>query len=317
MNHEKYKQWMILENYNELSEKHVIELREHLDVCENCRKEFLSLNNDLEKFSKEFKFKNEDRILNEARKDLRQLIVEKKYTAVSKKRDNGLFSFIFQPKLRLAFGGVAIFFLGFILSFLLLNNSNENPLLPENNVKNISYLNEDGMRLNNIHFVYTDNNTGDIRVTFEAVKPVTVMGNIKDKNIQNILMYSMLEEKNPGTRLNTINFIKNESNNTIDEEVKQTIITVVKYDKNPGVRMEALKLLNSFQLSKDVKDALIYVVMNDDNSAMRIGAINKLAEATNNGLLLHNKDKYQLKRKLTLDNNNYVKLIVKKVLEGN
>jgi len=57
--------------------------------------------------------------------------------------------------------------------------------------------------------------------------------------------------------------------------------------------------------------------MNDDNSAMRIGAINKLAEATNNGLLLHNKDKYQLKRKLTLDNNNYVKLRVKKVLEGN
>lgn len=315
MNHEKYKQWMILENYNELSEKETIELREHLDDCKNCRQEYLSLKNDMKKLSKEFKFKNEDRNLDEARKNLRQLIIENKYASVSEKRDNSILSYLFQPKFRLAFGGIAIFLLGFLLSFLFLNNSNENPLLPENNVKNISYLNEDGMRLNNIHFLYTDNNTGDIRVTFEAVKPVTVVGNIKDKNIQNILMYSMLEEKNPGTRLNTINFIKNESNNTIDEEVKQTIITVVKYDKNPGVRMEALKLLNSFQLSKDVKDALIYVVMNDKNSAMRIGAINKLAEVTNKGYLLHTNDKNQLKKKLNSDNNNYVKLTVRKVLE--
>jgi len=314
MNHEKFKQWMILDNYNELSEKEIIEFREHLDNCDTCRQEYLSIINDLNKVSKEFKIKKEDKILSEARENLRQLIVEKKYVA-SKNRTNSILSFLYLTNFRVAFGGVAIFLLGFLLSFLFINNSNNNPLNNENNIKNISYLNEDGMRLNNINFIYTDANTGDMRVSFEAVKPVTVVGNIKDKNIQNILMYSMLDEKNPGTRLNTINFINNESTNTLDEEVKQTIITVVKYDQNPGVRMEALKLLNTFQLSNDVKDALIYVVMNDKNSAMRIGAINKLAEVTNTGYLLQANDKDQLKKKLNSDNNNYVKLTVKKVLE--
>ena len=173
------------------------------------------------------------------------------------------------------------------------------------------------MRLNNINFTYTNPNTGDIQVNFEAVKPVTVKGNIKDKNIQNILMYSMLEEKNPGTRLNTINFIRQEKNIQFDDEVKQAIITVVKYDQNPGVRMEALKLLSSLQLDKEVKNALLFILMNDKNSAMRIGAINKLDDATNKGLLLQNDDLNQLRRRLNTDKNNYVKLTVKKVLQEN
>jgi len=170
------------------------------------------------------------------------------------------------------------------------------------------------MRLNNINFTYTNPSTGEIQVSFEAVKPVTVKGNIKDKNIQNILKYSMLEDKNPGTRLNIINLIKNDKNTQFDDEVKQAIITVVKYDQNPGVRMEALKFLSSLQLDKEVKQALLFVLMNDKNSAMRIGAINKLAEAVNKGLLLQN-DLKQLRKKLYTDKNNYVKLTVQKVLE--
>jgi len=90
---------------------------------------------------------------------------------------------------------------------------------------------------------------------------------------------------------------------------------VAKYDKNPGVRMEALKLLSSLKLDDDIKNTLLFILMNDNNSAMRIGAINKLADETNKGLLLQNKDLNQLKKKLNTDNNNYVKLTVKKVLE--
>lgn len=317
MNHEKYKQWMVLEHYKELSDKEKAELNSHLKECNPCMQEFELLKSDLEKIPNEFNVKNEEQILNDARSRLRSLIIEENSKAARKKISKNLLSFIAPPKFSFAFGGVALFLLGFLFSYLLLINQNDNPFLSKNNEGNISYLNEEGMRLNNINFTYTNPNTGDIQVNFEAVKPVTVKGNIKDKNIQNILMYSMLEEKNPGTRLNTINFIRQEKNIQFDDEVKQAIITVVKYDQNPGVRMEALKLLSSLQLDKEVKNALLFILMNDKNSAMRIGAINKLADATNKGLLLQNDDLNQLRRRLNTDKNNYVKLTVKKVLQEN
>jgi len=313
MNHEKYKQWMVLEHYRELSDEEKVKLNSHLKECESCRQEFELLGNDLKNIPNEFNVKNEEQILNDARNNLRRIIIEENSKPVYKSKN--LFSFFVYPKISFAFAGAGLFLLGFLFSFLLLNNKNENSLQTKNNSKNVSYLNRVGMRLNNINFTYTNQNTGEIQVSFEAVKPVTVKGNIKDKYIQNILMYSMLEEKNPGTRLNTINFIKNEKNTQFDDEVKQAIITVVKYDKNPGVRMEALRLLGSLQLDKEIKEALLFVLMNDKNSAMRIGAINKLADAANKGLPLQNDDLDQLKRRLNTDKNNYVKLTVKKVLE--
>lgn len=314
MNHEKYKRWMVLEHYKELSDKEKAELNLHLKECEPCMHEFELLKNDLKKIPNEFKVKNEEQILNDARNSLRRIIIEENSKPAHKNKSKNLLSFFIFPKFSFAFGGVALFLLGFLFSFLLLKNQNENPLQTKSNAKNISYLNQKGMRLNNINFTYTNPNTGEIQVSFEAVKPVTVKGNIKDKNIQNILKYSMLEDKNPGTRLNIINLIKNDKNTQFDDEVKQAIITVVKYDQNPGVRMEALKFLSSLQLDKEVKQALLFVLMNDKNSAMRIGAINKLAEAVNKGLLLQN-DLKQLRKKLYTDKNNYVKLTVQKVLE--
>lgn len=314
MNHEKYKQWMVLEHYKELSDKEKAELNSHLKECEPCMQEFELLNNDLKKIPNEFNVKNEEQILNDARNSLRRIIIEENSKSAHKNKSQNLLSFFALPKFSFAFGGAVLFLLGFLFSFLILKNQNENPLQTKNNARNISYLNQEGMRLNNINFIYTNPNTGEIQVSFEAVKPVIVTGNIKDKNIQNILKYSMLEDKNPGTRLNTINFIKNDKSTQFDDEVKQAIITVVKYDKNPGVRMEALKFLSSLQLDKEVKQALLFVLMNDKNSAMRIGAINKLAEAANKGLLLKN-DLKQMKRKIYTDKNNYVRLTVKKVLE--
>ena len=314
MNHEKYKQWMVLEHYKELSDKEKAELNSHLKECETCRQEFELLKNDLKKIPNEFNVKNEEQILNDARNSLRRIIIEENSKSAHKNKSQNLLSFFALPKFSFAFGGAVLFLLGFLFSFLILKNQNENPLQTKNNARNISYLNQEGMRLNNINFIYTNPNTGEIQVSFEAVKPVIVTGNIKDKNIQNILKYSMLEDKNPGTRLNTINFIKNDKSTQFDDEVKQAIITVVKYDKNPGVRMEALKFLSSLQLDKEVKQALLFVLMNDKNSAMRIGAINKLAEAANKGLLLKN-DLKQMKRKIYTDKNNYVRLTVKKVLE--
>ncbi len=314
MNHEKYKQWMVLEHYKELSDKEKAELNSHLKECEPCMQEFELLKNDLKKIPNAFYVKNEEQILNDARNSLRRIIIEENSKPAHKNKSKNLLSFFVLPKSGFAFGGAALFLLGFLFSFLILKNQNENPLQTKSNARNISYLNQEGMRLNNINFTYTNPNTGEIQVSFEAVKPVTVKGNIKDKNIQNILKYSMLEDKNPGTRLNTINLIKNDKSTQFDDEVKQAIITVVKYDQNPGVRMEALKFLSSLQLDKEVKQALLFVLMNDKNSAMRIGAINKLAEAVNKGLLLQN-DLKQLRKKLYTDKNNYVKLTVQKVLE--
>ncbi|MFZ2864169.1 MAG: HEAT repeat domain-containing protein, partial [Ignavibacteriaceae bacterium] len=115
--------------------------------------------------------------------------------------------------------------------------------------------------------------------------------------------------------LNSINVINAGSQHKNDDELKNALISVAKYDNNPGVRREAIKSFNELSVDKEIKDALIYVLLNDTSAGIRIEAINSLMETSKKGIKLDESDLTTLKDKIQLDQNNYVRYQLRNIIK--
>jgi len=62
MDHEKYKKWILLDYYNELSEKESTELMSHINNCKSCKKEFELIKKELNVIPKKFSVENKELI---------------------------------------------------------------------------------------------------------------------------------------------------------------------------------------------------------------------------------------------------------------
>jgi hypothetical protein len=172
-------------------------------------------------------------------------------------------------------------------------------------------------RISNIQFLNKNAGNGTVEFTFDAIKPMHIKGKINDPQVQNVLMYSMLNEDNPGTRLNTINLINSSGQPQPDNEIKNALLSVVKFDNNQGVRWEAMKLLNKFSFDDEIKNALLYVLQNDSSSGMRIEAMNRLVQANKTGSTFNKEDLSVFRQKMQQDDNNYIRYQAKTVLKEN
>jgi len=144
---------------------------------------------------------------------------------------------------------------------------------------------------------------------------VRLKGSVNDPKIQSILTYAMLNDQNPGSRLNSINAMDSYGNISLDKDVKDALVTVVMADNNPGVRREAIKLLDRVGYDESVKQAYLYVLLNDSSSALRIEALNALIDAAKKGHTLNQNDVDLVIKQVSNDNNNYIKLKSKTLIE--
>lgn len=182
------------------------------------------------------------------------------------------------------------------------------------NEQNVSTIN-DQLKIQNINFIDSDPSDGSVEFTFDAINSGHIKGKIDNPELQSILTYALLNEQNPGTRLNSINVINAVNSSGMDEEIKQTFISVAKYDQNPGVRREALNALNEIPADEEIKNTLIYVLLNDTSSGIRIEAINNLVRVSNQGVRFTKNDLSMIREKMNLDKNNYVRFQAKNILK--
>jgi HEAT repeats len=296
----------------------------HLESCSECKKEYES-QEELRKTLGEIRNPDVDeQLLHEARIELHSVLRQEASRNSISKNPKGNLNFFFATGFRLAFSGALILLIGFIAGFLVFNNASinnkgeklveapstgavnaSNPILPDNNAW-----------ISNVRFINKNPQTGEVEFTFEATKLVHVSGNINDKKIQNLLLYAMLNEPNPGVRLNTLNAINKDQTQSTNDELEQAIIKVAETDNNPGVRRAAVKSLNNFAFDNDIKNALLFVLQHDTNSSLRIDAINSLVSAKNKGFNFDRSDRNVLKNKSENDQNSYVRVAAQTVLEG-
>jgi hypothetical protein len=313
MDHIKYKELNTLSVYEEIKPDELSELLHHLLSCPDCLADF----EEKRKF-KETLFKSKPQepdavLLNQARRELRIALGNEFKKSFLARITESLSSFI-TGNYKMVIVGTAMaiigIFAGRMMFYTTINNSSV--FYPKG--VNASFL-HDNTQITNVKFMENVSADGTVEFSFDAVKPVTIKGNINDPKIQNILSYAMVNGDNAGVRLNSISLINSGPANKMDSEVKTAIINVVKNDANPGVRREAFKLLRKIPYDDEIKKALLYVLTYDKNTAMRIEAINLLVDLKKEGHNFNNEDINILKEKLRQDSNQYIQYKVKSVLK--
>ena len=307
MEHTKFKDQIPFYLYNELGIKDRNIFENHISTCKECAQELIEYKKLFEEFNKDNKQTIDPQFLNEARSELRgYLRAQRNKSSNSNYFLNSLSRFLFKP-IGFAFSGIILLVLGGFISYLIFNPLNEkiddNLQLPER------------LKIQNINFIDSDPSDGEVEFTFETVKSDRMKGNVNDIELQKILTYAVLNEQNPGTRLNSINVINANQTQKPDDEIKSTLITVAKFDNNPGVRIEALKSLNKLPADEEIKNTLIYVLLNDTSAGIRIEAINGLVDASKTGISLNQEDLTSLRDKIQIDDNNYIRYQAKNIIK--
>ena len=270
--------------------------------------ELESYKNLFAEISKDAQSTVDPKLLMEARLELRGLLrAQRNNVSISTKILESLTSLISKP-VGLAFSGLSVLLIGVLIGYLVF----ETPAIE--NLKTDS-TQSDQIRIQNINFIDPDPSDGQVEFTFDAIKSGHIKGNINDTELQKILTYAILNEQNPGTRLNSINVINATQTQSLDNEIKAALITVAKFDENPGVRREALKSLKEIPIDNDIKGTLIYILLNDTSAGLRIEAINTLVEAAKKGLSFSQNDLSLIREKIQVDNNNYIRFQAKNIIK--
>lgn len=308
MEHNDYKKMIQFYLYEELDLENKKLFEEHLKFCNECKLELESYKKLFADFRNHSNSSLNHKLITEARLELRGLLkAERNKVSACTKIFERITSVITSP-IGLAVSGVSILIAGLFIGYLVFKS----PAIE--NEKSFNPLN-DQIKISNINFIDPNPTKGKVEFTFDAIKPGYYKGNINDPEVQKILTYAILNEQNPGTRLNSINVINASKSNLLDDEIKSTLITVAKYDDNPGVRREALKSLKEIPLDTEIKNALIYVLLNDTSAGIRIEAINNLVDAAKKGFGFSNNDLSILKEKIQADKNNYVRFQASNIIK--
>jgi HEAT repeat protein len=91
------------------------------------------------------------------------------------------------------------------------------------------------------------------------------------------LVYAVKSYSNPGIRLDTLNALREGSN---DPSVLDALVYAMGHDPNAGVRLEALRTLQKTSWSDGVGQAMAAAAQKDENLGVRDEAINALVEHT-------------------------------------
>lgn len=315
MKHNEYKQLLRLSLFGELNSEEKEILKAHLLTCEECRIELEDQKNLLEIISGKKKTEVDEKVLSAARYQLRGALRSEKSNTNVFDSIFGMLSQLFTTPLKFAMASAMILVIGILIGSQLLGRSSvQNINSQSGNDNRFATLNED-ISISNFRFIDSDASDGEVEFTFDALRPVRLRGKINDPQIQSVLTYAMLNEQNPGSRLNSINAMDSRQNTNYDKDVKNALVTVVMTDQNPGVRREALKLMSKFPYDENIKNALLYVIENDTVSGLRIEALNSIIEASNNGHKLNNEELNLFKNKFQQDDNPYIKLRSRTILQ--
>lgn len=307
MVHQTYKEMIQLALLDELKDEELNKLHQHLMECNECQSEYDKLKKYYEIIEQNKTDEIDELFLLDARRQFRlkldydlskQTIVEKIFISFRK----NLWAYK-KPAFGVAFSLIAGLFLGYLVfapaGSVTISSLTENLGLTKGNSEIL-----------NVQFVNSNSSNGEVEFAFDEIKRVKMKGKLNDPAIQKILANALVNEKNPGTRIQTVNALANQTmeNNNTNPKVKAALITALKFDNNPAVRLEALKAILYLPYDNEINESLLYALEHDKNSGLRIAAINGLASAKLNGKSLGQEGMKVLNQKVKNDDNEYVRI---------
>jgi hypothetical protein len=317
MKHDQYKELLHLTLYHELGEDEQKVLQEHMKTCSECQTEFAELEKLESVLSRGQRFEVSDALLDEARRELRVVLRLERSKRPFWSEWLERFDLMTSPGLRVALGGVATLVVGLSLGYLIFAPPAGVGTLGTLSTVSRSNLQQSDTRVSNFHLHQQAAEGGEVEFSFDMVTPIRMRGNINDNAVQRIMAQALVNDQNPGARILTASALAShvESSKAHDKEIKTALIQALRSDPNIGVRKEALKAMQNLPLDQEIKDVLLYVLKYEANPSMRIDVINYLEKPVLSGRPVDQDILNGLKDRMQSDNNNYIRLRARNVYE--
>jgi len=316
MTHDDFRDLVALAASGEVDDDERAVVERHLATCGECRAEFASLGRLHAAIRAESRGLDVDgRLLAEARQELR--IALRAERSRVRPWDAFVDSLRTGPAWRLALGGALALACGVIAGRTLLApppGPGAEGATPAVAVRTAEP-HEEETRITNVHFVDHAKGSGEVEFTFDAVTPVRMRGSIDDPKIQKVLTHAMLNEENPGVRLQAVSALTRSGSETQESDVREALIKALESDPNVGVRKEALNALRLIPFDEQVKKALLHTLMADGNPGLRVAAINALGAARSGAAGVDSDILEVLKQKAESDDNNYIRVKARAVIQ--
>jgi len=136
----------------------------------------------------------------------------------------------------------------------------------------------ENMRISGISRVAPDPRTGEVRVTLDAERRVTLEGSLDNPRIQQVLVYAVKSYDNPGIRRDSLDALRAGGNNP---NVRQALLYEMSQDSNLGVRLAALDAARTLEWGPDARRSFLAVLEHEKNPGLRVAAIDVLAQHAN------------------------------------
>jgi HEAT repeat protein len=295
--------------YGDLSGEERKKLELHLERCANCRKGLDNTKKLHALLSRMPAKEASEELLRDARIQFREsLTLEGRQGSITD-RLTGIITSSWVPRPAMVIAGIALFAFGIVGGRYLFPKAEKDKSLES------FLLSGGGMRVTNMQFVDNSPSNEEIVMSFDAVTPVRLRGNVRDPQMQKALAYALVKSENPGVRIRAAGSITAGSSLLVEREVKAALLLALKTDQNDGVRKEAIQTLLRYPPDREVRDALLYVLLHDANPGLRIAAINGLDTLTRNGIQPDEETLRTYRQRLQNDENLYVRVKAQSILK--
>jgi hypothetical protein len=133
----------------------------------------------------------------------------------------------------------------------------------------------ENMRINDISRVAPDPKTGDVRITLDAQRRVTLEGSLDDPHIQQLLVDAVKSYDNAGIRRDTLDALRAR---TKCPNVRAALLYTMEHDPNVGNRLAALDAVRSMESGDDLHQSLLEVLEHDKNMGVRVESVDLLVD---------------------------------------
>ncbi|MEL6823262.1 MAG: HEAT repeat domain-containing protein [Calditrichota bacterium] len=156
-----------------------------------------------------------------------------------------------------------------------------------------------------------DPQSGTLEISYTTVNDIRLRGAVEDPSVRKLLQEAVLEEERPNVRLHAVKameLLAKESK--LDGELIETLLFLLEREKNTGVRLRILSVLEGRNDDPLVKTMLMRIVLNDPDEAVRIRAMQTFTKG-----LISLEDMHMMRKVIKSDSNSYVRQMAEGVLE--
>lgn len=156
------------------------------------------------------------------------------------------------------------------------------------------------MRINAISQVAPSPQNGEVRITLNAERQMTLEGSLDDPRIRQVLVDAVKGYDNPGIRHDSMEVLARQADNPA---VRSALLYAIQNDPNVGVRLDALNAAaQRMEWCPELRQAVLNAVEHDRNPGVRVAAVDFLVDHADQATLP------ALERLATNDPDQYVRL---------